>query len=252
MEANQLIELEKEFENVPLKEALQLIAARFPGEVAFSTSFGMEDQVISHIIGKNKIPMKVFTLDTGRMFNETYEVWQSTANVFDLSIDPFYPDAQEIQYFVNERGINSMYLSVENRKECCRIRKIEPLKRALKGVAIWVTGVRAAQSVNRQNFKMFEWDEAFQLIKFNPLLHWSDADVADFIHQNHTPYNKLHDQGFLSIGCAPCTRAVQFGEDARAGRWWWEDSKKECGLHETKVLADITDPELTQQNDNHS
>jgi phosphoadenosine phosphosulfate reductase len=251
MEAHQLIELEKEFENVPLKEALQLIAARFPGKVSFSTSFGMEDQVITHIIGKNKIPMKVFTLDTGRLFNETYEVWSSTANIFDLQIDPYYPDAAEIQGFVREKGINSMYLAVENRKECCRIRKIEPLKRALKGVAVWVTGVRAAQSANRQNFKLFEWDEAFQTIKFNPLLYWSDQDVADFIHQNHTPYNKLHDQGFLSIGCAPCTRAIQFGEDPRAGRWWWEDSKKECGLHETKVLADITDPELTQ-NDLHS
>lgn len=248
MEANQLIELEKEFENVPLKEALQLIAARFPGQVSFSTSFGMEDQVITHVIGKNKIPMKVFTLDTGRLFNETYEVWSSTANIFDLQIDPYYPDAEEIQHFVREKGINSMYLAVENRKECCRIRKIEPLKRALKDVAVWVTGVRAAQSANRQNFRLFEWDEAFQTIKFNPLLHWSDQDVADFIHQNHTPYNKLHDEGFLSIGCAPCTRAIQFGEDPRAGRWWWEDSKKECGLHETKVLADITDPELTQNN----
>jgi len=249
---NQITQLEAELENMPLKEALALVAKRFPAEVAFSTSFGMEDQVITHVIGKNKIPIKVFTLDTGRMFNETYEVWSATANVFDLDINPFYPDALEIQNFVNERGINSMYLSVENRKECCRIRKIEPLKRALKGVSIWVTGVRAAQSINRQNFKLFEWDEAFQLIKFNPLLHWSDQDVADFIHQNNTPYNKLHDQGFLSIGCAPCTRAVQFGEDARAGRWWWEDSKKECGLHETKVMADITDPELTQQNDIHS
>lgn len=248
MEASELLQLEKEFENVPLKEALQLIAVRFPGEVAFSTSFGMEDQVITHVIGKNKIPMKVFTLDTGRLFNETYEVWSSTANIFDLKIDPYYPDATEIQNFVREKGINSMYLAVENRKECCRIRKIEPLKRALKGVTVWVTGVRAAQSANRQNFKMFEWDEAFQLVKFNPLLHWSDQDVADFLHQNHTLYNKLHDQGFLSIGCAPCTRAIQFGEDPRAGRWWWEDSKKECGLHQTKVLADITDPELTQNN----
>ncbi len=252
MEAAQLTALEKEFENIPLKEALQLIAARFPGQVAFSTSFGMEDQVITHLIGKNKIPMKVFTLDTGRLFNETYEVWSATANAFDLQIDPYYPYAEEIQHFVREKGINSMYLSVDNRKECCRIRKIEPLKRALKGVAVWVTGVRAAQSANRQNFKLFEWDEAFQTVKFNPLLHWSDQDVADFIHQNHTPYNKLHDQGFLSIGCAPCTRAIQFGEDPRAGRWWWEDSKKECGLHQTKVLADITDPELTQQTNIHS
>ena len=251
MEANKLIELEKEFENIPLKEALQLIAARFTGQVSFSTSFGMEDQVITHVIGKNKIPMTIFTLDTGRLFNETYEVWSSTENIFDLQIDPYYPDAAEIQNFVKERGINSMYLDVENRKECCRIRKIEPLKRALKGVAVWVTRVRAAPSANRQNFKLFEWDEAFQIIKFNPLLHWSDQDVADFIHQNNTPYNKLHDQGFLSIGCAPCTRAIQFGEDPRAGRWWWEDSKKECGLHQTKILADITDPELTQ-NDLHS
>ena len=244
----QLLQLEEEVKNIPLKEALQLVAVRFPGQVAFSTSFGMEDQVITHVIGKNKIPMKVFTLDTGRMFNETYEVWSSTANIFDLQIDPYYPDAEEIQGFVREKGINSMYLSVDNRKECCRIRKIEPLKRALQGVAVWVTGVRAAQSANRQNFKMFEWDEAFQLIKFNPLLHWSDQDVADFVQQNNTPYNKLHDQGFLSIGCAPCTRAIHFGEDPRAGRWWWEDSKKECGLHQTKVLADITDPELTQNN----
>jgi len=215
-------------------EALTKLAELFPGEVIFSTSFGWEDQVISHMIFANNLPIKVFTLETGRLFRETYSVWAATMNRYQKPIHAYYPNNELLEEMVSKKGPNSFYESVENRKECCGIRKIEPLKRALKGNKIWITGIRAEQSVNRHDMHDLEWDEQNQLVKFHPIFSWTLDEVKAYIKQYNIPYNSLHDKGFPSIGCMPCTRAVAEGEDFRAGRWWWEDqSKKECGLHET-------------------
>lgn len=213
--------------------SLQLLSSRFEGSIVFSTSFGIEDQAISHMIFDQKLPVEVFTLDTGRMFTETYSTWRQTLETYNQPlIKAYYPNAEALQEFVSAKGPNSFYESVENRKQCCHIRKVEPLQRALKGKKIWITGLRAEQSPNRQGMTQFEWDEANQIIKYHPILHWTWDELKAFIQQNHVPYNVLHDKGFVSIGCAPCTRAIRPGEDFRAGRWWWEDnSKKECGLH---------------------
>jgi len=213
--------------------ALKLLADQFPGEIVFSTSFGWEDQAISHIIFTNNLPIKVFTLETGRLFPETYYVWNRTMEIFGKPIHAYYPQHEPLEKMVNAKGPNSFYESVENRKECCGIRKVEPLNRALAGNKCWITGIRAEQSANRQFMENVEWDEQHQLIKFHPIFDWTLDDVKDYIKKHNIPYNTLHDKGFPSIGCLPCTRAVQPGEDFRAGRWWWEDqSKKECGLHE--------------------
>jgi len=213
--------------------ALAILAERFAGKIVFSTSFGWEDQVITHMIFANKLPIKVFTLETGRLFPETYYVWNRTMEMYGEPIHAYYPNNELLEQMVNKKGPNSFYESVENRKECCAIRKIEPLKRALQGNDCWVTGIRAEQSANRQSMGDLEWDDQNNLIKFHPLYNWTLDEVKNYIRQNNIPYNTLHDRGFPSIGCAPCTRAVREGEDFRAGRWWWEDqSKKECGLHE--------------------
>lgn len=213
-------------------ESLAILADLFPGEVVFSTSLGYEDQVITDLILKNNLNVNIFTLDTGRLFSETYMTLQKTNNRYDTKIKVYYPQTQAVEDLVSTKGPLSFYDSVENRKECCFIRKVEPLNRALKGAKIWVTGIRAEQSGNRHDMPRLEWDEAHQLVKFHPILHWSFEEVKHYVKSNGIPYNPLHDKGFVSIGCAPCTRAIQEGEDFRAGRWWWEDeSKKECGLH---------------------
>jgi phosphoadenosine phosphosulfate reductase len=213
-------------------ESLAILADLFPGEVVFSTSLGYEDQVITDLILKNNLNVNIFTLDTGRLFSETYMTLQKTNNRYDTKIKVYYPQTQAVEDLVSTKGPLSFYDSVENRKECCFIRKVEPLNRALKGAKIWVTGIRAEQSGNRHDMPRLEWDEAHQLVKFHPILHWTFEEVKHYVKSNGIPYNPLHDKGFVSIGCAPCTRAIQEGEDFRAGRWWWEDeSKKECGLH---------------------
>ena len=214
------------------EEALAILAKEFPGKVVFSTSLGYEDQVISHFIFLNKLPIEVFTLDTGRLFNETYSVLNSTLEKYKTSIQVMYPQTDLIEELVTKKGPISFYESPENRKECCNIRKVEPLKRALKRKAVWVTGIRAGQSGNRQDMPSLEWDEANQIIKYHPILNWSLQEIKSYISKYNIPYNTLHDKGFVSIGCAPCTRAIKAGEDFRAGRWWWEtNDKKECGLH---------------------
>lgn len=213
-------------------DALRRLAALFPGQVVFSTSLGYEDQVITDLIATNDIPIRLFTLDTGRMFGETYSVWNKTLSRYGLTIDTMFPKQADVEGLLTEKGPYSMYESVDNRKECCFIRKVEPLNRALRDQKIWITGIRAEQSNNRHDMTQLEWDEAHQLYKFHPLMNWSFDDVKAYVNDNNVPYNPLHDKGFVSIGCQPCTRAVQPGEDFRAGRWWWEEnSKKECGLH---------------------
>lgn len=227
-----LIPLVYQIGGLKIRESLELLTNKFRGKVTFSSSFSFEDQLISHEILANQVPISIFTLDTGRLFSETYSVWNSTNERYNTYIKAYYPQAEALQNFVAEKGPNSFYESVENRKSCCFIRKVEPLKRALAGNDVWVTGLRAEHSPDRENLEMLEWDESNQIIKFHPLLHYTTEEVKAAITKHNIPYNPLHDRGFVSIGCLPCTRAVKPGEDFRAGRWWWEDaSKKECGLH---------------------
>lgn len=230
---SELEDIKQQIKGLDPVAALSLLANRFPGQIVFSTSFGWEDQVITHMIFTNDLPVKVFTLETGRLFPETYYVWNRTMEMYEKPIHAYYPNNELLEKMVNAKGPSSFYESVENRKECCGIRKVEPLKRALSGNKCWVTGIRAEQSVNRHDMHNLEWDEQNNLIKFHPIYDWTLDQVKEYIRIHNVPYNTLHDRGFPSIGCQPCTRAVQPGEDFRAGRWWWEDqSKKECGLHE--------------------
>jgi len=224
-------ELIQEIERSSLPEAVSLVADLFPGKVVFSSSLGQEDQVLTDIIFKNNLPVKIFTIDTGRLFNETYELLDKTTARYKKQVQVYFPEAADVETFVATKGINSFYESVDNRKGCCYIRKVKPLNRALEGAQVWITGLRAEQSENRKDMPIIEWDENRQLYKFNPLIRWTYNEVLDYIKEFNVPYNTLHDKGFISIGCAPCTRAIEPGEDARAGRWWWETSHKECGLH---------------------
>ncbi|HVF81503.1 MAG TPA: phosphoadenylyl-sulfate reductase [Flavisolibacter sp.] len=224
--------LQHSMDDLTVGAVLQQLATSFPGAVTFSTSFSFEDQVIMDLIYSSNAAISIFTLDTGRQFNETYSTWSRTIEKYGLKINAFYPDEGELKEFITESGPNAFYESVDLRKSCCHIRKVVPLKKALRGKAVWVTGLRAQHSPDRNSLQTLEWDETNQLIKYHPLLHWTTEEVRRYIDDNNVPYNSLHDKGFVSIGCAPCTRAIKPGEDFRAGRWWWEDaSKKECGLH---------------------
>ena len=224
-----LLEKTKDFS---IEETLSFLANEYKGKVVFSTSFGQEDQVVTALIAKNNLSIGIFTLDTGRMFQETYDVFHRTQKKYKTAIKVCFPEAASVEKLLETKGPNSFYESVENRKECCFIRKVAPLTKALKGNAIWITGLRAEQSENRNNLDLFEYDSHFDIIKFNPLLRWTLEEVQKYIDDNSVPQNTLHKQGFVSIGCAPCTRAIVEGEDIRAGRWSWESSHKECGLHQ--------------------
>jgi phosphoadenosine phosphosulfate reductase len=233
IQADELVSLNAQAENLSVDEIISLGSAALGTKAVFTTSFGAEDQVITHILAEKKIPVDIFTLDTGRLFNETLETFEKTSKKYGNIVRTFFPDPNDIEAYVNKNGINAFYQSVELRKECCGIRKVKPLERGLRSYGIWITGLRADQSENRSELHFFEWDNRFRIVKINPLLRWTLTEVMDFIKTNFVPYNLLHDKGFVSIGCAPCTRAIQEGEDFRAGRWWWESSKKECGLHQT-------------------
>jgi phosphoadenosine phosphosulfate reductase len=224
-------ELSGELESLSLEDALARVAALFPGEVVFSSSFGQEDMVLTDAIYRADIPIEIFTLDTGRLFQETYDLMELTRARYGKEFKIYFPDYRDVESYVTTKGMNAFYESVENRKECCFIRKVKPLRRALKGRKVWVTGLRADQSDNRHDIPIWEWDDAYHIYKFNPLINWSYEEVLAYLKARTVPYNKLHDKGFISIGCASCTRAIQPGEHPRAGRWWWEDSQKECGLH---------------------
>lgn len=220
-------------QNRDIIENLKFLSEKVPEKIVFSTSFGIEDQLITDVIFSQRLEkIEVFTLDTGRLFQETYATWHKTELHYHRKIKTFYPKTDSLETFINERGINPFYESQDLRKQCCHIRKVEPLQRALKDVTVWVTGLRAEHSPNRNSLEIVQWDEQNQLYKYNPLLHWTTEEVRNHVIKKGIPYNVLHDKGFISIGCAPCTRAIKEGEDFRAGRWWWEDaSKKECGLH---------------------
>ena len=199
---------------------------------AFSSSFGAEDMVVLDLIQRHALPISIFTLDTGRLPEETYALMQQVEERYGRCVTTFFPDAQGVQRLVAANGINGFYESVDKRKACCAVRKLEPLGRALAGKRAWVTGLRAQQSVTRAELALRETDAERGPEKFNPLADWSEADVWAYIRANDVPYNALHDRFYPSIGCAPCTRAITPGEDLRAGRWWWEQPEnKECGLH---------------------
>lgn len=225
-------ELESRLQNKTAKEILEYLYLNYKEKVAFSTSLGAEDQVITQMISMVNPGAYIFTLDTGRLFAETYDLLDITQKRYGLKINVFFPDSRSVEEMVNAYGVNLFYESIENRKLCCAIRKLEPLKRALHNFDIWISGLRKEQSMVRKTHKIAEWDGQQQKIKINPLLEWTSENMWEYIRQNKIPYSKLHDQGYPSIGCLPCTRAIEPGEDFRAGRWWWENQEaKECGLH---------------------
>ncbi len=227
-----LKELGEELSGKTIEERLDKIASLFPGKTIFTTSFGIEDQVITHKIFTNNFPIKVVTLETGRLFPETYDVFSNTILRYRKKINVYFPDYLAVEDMVTQKGPFSFYDSIENREECCKIRKVVPLTRALGGMECWISGIRSSQSDSRSNMSDLEYDHDKKLFKFHPLYDWSLEDVEKYIEENYIPYNSLHDKGFLSIGCQPCTRAVKPGEDFRSGRWWWEnEGPKECGCH---------------------
>ncbi len=225
-------ELKNQLSGLAIEDQLRMLVSLFPGKVIFTTSLGIEDQVITHKIFTNNLNIKVITLDTGRLFPQTYDVFSSTIIRYKKKINVYFPDYEAVEKMVTEKGPLSFYQSVENRKECCNIRKVVPLNRALRGMEVWISGIRADQSENRNHMDWLEFDEGKNLYKYYPLFDWSFDDVKSFVKDNNVPYNSLHDKGYVSIGCEPCTKAVKPGDDFRSGRWWWEnDGGKECGLH---------------------
>lgn len=225
--------LNKQFANAEAKEILEYFVKEYGKDAAISSSLGAEDQVLTDMVLKiDKENANIFTLDTGRLHPETYDVMDATNLKYGIKLEVFFPKNEDVEKLYETQGINGHFESIENRKNCCGIRKMEPLKRALAPLKVWITGLRAAQSVTRTDMPVVEFDDNFKVIKVNPLINWSEDDIWDYIKSNNVPYNKLHDQGFPSIGCAPCTRAVAKGADIRSGRWWWENPEhKECGLH---------------------
>ena len=211
-----------------LREAL----AAFGKRVALATSLGAEDQALTDMLARLSPAPAIFTLDTGRLPPETYSVIEATRERYGLRIEVLFPERQDVEELVNRQGVNCFYASVELRTACCHARKVVPLRRKLAQLDAWITGLRRAQAPTRQELARVEWDQANGLIKLNPLADWSGEQVWEYIRRHHVPYNALHDRGYPSIGCAPCTRPVQPGRDIRAGRWWWETPEhKECGLH---------------------
>lgn len=218
------------------EDRLKWVANRFPGQIVFASSLGAEDQVILDLIARLNLGIPVFMLDTGRLFPETYDLLEKTEARYKIRFQVQFPDRSSVESMVAANGINLFRESIEKRKLCCRIRKINPLRSALGGSAGWICGLRRDQSVTRTDVNAVDWDEANRMIKIAPLADWSDRQVWDYIASHDVPYNALHDRGFPSIGCACCTRAVSRTEDIRAGRWWWEEpEKKECGLHGAEV-----------------
>ena len=224
--------LNNKLKNSDTRNIIKYFLDNYKNKVALSSSLAAEDQVLTDIILKEDRKAKVFTLDTGRLHSQTYEVMDATNLKYGVKIDVYFPNNENVQKLYKDQGINGHYESIQNRKNCCFTRKIEPLRRALEDVEVWITGLRSAQSITRNEMKLVEYDETFDVIKVNPLINYSEDEIWEYIKKNSVPYNKLHDQGYPSIGCEPCTRAVKSGEDIRAGRWWWENPEhKECGLH---------------------
>jgi phosphoadenosine phosphosulfate reductase len=216
-----------------LAQALQALIGRLPDiKIVFSTSLSLEDQAITHMIATENLPVRIFTLDTGRHFAETYKTLDSTRERYGVSPEVYFPQTAAVEKLMRDKGAYSFYVSLEARQECCGIRKVEPLSRAIRGADLWLTGIRRVHSPDRSHLPYAEHDHTNNIVKYHPLLDWTDEQLKSYIAEHNIPYNRLQDRGFLSIGCEPCTRAVKPGESIRSGRWWWEDpDKKECGLH---------------------
>jgi len=230
---NELINsLNEELKGKSSIEVISFFLDKYKDRIAFASSMGVEDQVITHLIADINKPVKIFTLDTGRLFPETFDLIDKTQKRYKIDLEVYFPKSSEVQEMVNSKGINLFYESIESRKQCCNVRKIEPLQRALKNVDVWICGLRREQSPTRTEMQLVEWDSFNQLLKINPLIDWTEEETWNFVKSKSVPYNILHNKGFNSIGCQPCTRAIMEGEDSRAGRWWWENPEtKECGLH---------------------
>ena len=233
METGLIVSLQAEIKRYSASETLAWALARFErAQIAFATSFGAEDQVITDMLVRIDPDVRVFTLDTGMLPEETQVVLRHTQDRYGLAIQIVRPEPTSLEDMLREHGKELYYESVEKRKLCCHVRKVDPLRKTLAGLKAWICGLRREQSVTRRTVTRIEWDEAFGLYKINPLVDWTESQVWEYIRKNEIPYNALHDQAYRSIGCAPCTRAVPPGEDIRAGRWWWENPEhKECGLH---------------------
>ena len=232
MRIEDISSLNDELKDANPQEIIKNVVDRFNQKIALSSSLGAEDQVLTDMLLKIEPNARIFTLDTGRLFPETYDLIDRTSRKYKKKIEVLFPDYKRVEAMVNTKGINLFYDSIQNRKECCHIRKIEPLQRAFAGLDAWICGLRASQAVTRKDIDVIEWDANNKLVKVNPLARWTEEQVWEYIHENRVPYNVLHEKGFPSIGCQPCTRAVAEGEDVRAGRWWWENpDTKECGLH---------------------
>ncbi len=228
-------DLNEKLAGLSAEEVVAYFVENYSGKIALASSLSIEDQTLSSMIrgiDPTGEKCRIFTLDTGRLFPETYSLISKSSEAFGKPLEVYFPNNEAVEEMVNSEGINLFYSSIEARRKCCRVRKIEPLKRAFKGLEVWICGLRHEQSVTRSDIRVVEWDEGNNLLKVNPLIDWSEEQTWDYIHKNSVPYNPLHERGFLSIGCQPCTRAVAEGEDIRAGRWWWENpEQKECGLH---------------------
>jgi phosphoadenosine phosphosulfate reductase len=230
----QIKKIAEEMEDKSAMEVLKWAINAYAPKIALASSFGAEDVILIDMMVKiNKEKAKIFTLDTGRLNQETYDVMDAIRKKYDIQIEVYFPEQRETEEMVKIKGMNLMYESVENRKLCCEIRKVHPLNRALSKLDGWITGLRREQAITRANIYKLEIDSSHgNIAKINPLADWTNEMIWDYIHKNNVPYNKLHDSGYPSIGCEPCTRAVHRGEDPRAGRWWWENAtQKECGLH---------------------
>lgn len=214
------------------QDLLAWAAGKFAGQVAFASSLGAEDQVLTDMIARGSLPIAIFTIDTGRLPRETHDLIDATRKRYGIEIVVLFPGREQVEELVRQRGVNLFYESIENRKACCHVRKVLPLRRRLAGLQAWITGLRREQAVTRNDVAAVQWDGAHGRVKINPLADWSEAQVWQYLRHHDVPYNALHDRGYPSIGCEPCTRAVAPGADIRSGRWWWEQPQhKECGLH---------------------
>ena len=218
--------------NLSPREILHWAVTQFGDGLTMATALGLEAQILTHLIAEMRLPVPIFTLDTGRLFDETHALIAETEARYGVRIKTYHPHHEEVERLVNDGGTNLFRESPDQRKRCCEVRKVNPLHRALAGKKAWITGLRGDQSETRSEMNLVQWDAKHGLVKINPLFNWNENEVWDFIHSHQVPYNALLNRGFSSIGCAPCTRAIRPGEDSRAGRWWWEESsQKECGIH---------------------
>lgn len=231
--AAQVDKINRRLEQAGPKKVLEWGLETFADKIAICSAFGPEGMVLLHMLSEIGRPFRVFTLDTGRLHQETHELMQRCEELYDLKIDVYTPDSDDVREMVRQHGINLFYQNPQLRELCCEMRKVRPMRRALKGLSAWITGLRRIQTVSRSAVAKLEIDPVHDgILKLNPLAAWSEQEVWDYIIGLKLPYNTLHDHGYRSIGCAPCTRAINPGEALRAGRWWWEqDGRKECGIH---------------------